>query len=142
MKRHAHAEGGEQSGRQAGFALITLLTTLISVNAIAEEPSDNTFPYGLLEIRGYPMEMTEAGKFRIYSGSTTFAEGTFKIDGNKMTIFDVDGTYACRGNRMNPGSYTWSVHNHELHLTLIKDNCGARRTAFLEAPLKTGLMRK
>ena len=109
---------------------------------MAEELSDSSFPYGILGIRGYPMEMNEEGKFRIYSGVMTFAEGTFRIEGNKMTIIDVGGKYACRGKRMNPGSYLWAVHNNELHLTLIKDNCGARRTAFLEAPLKTGLMSK
>jgi len=120
-------------------ALVTALLFMpLSINAMAEGVSDSAFPYGLLEIRGYPMEMSEGGTFRIYSGAETFAEGTFRIEGNKMTIFDVGGMYACRGNRMNPGSYLWAVRNHELHLTLIKDNCGARRTAFLEAPLKTG----
>jgi hypothetical protein len=115
---------------------------LISINTIAKELHDSSFPYGLLEIRGYPMEMNEDGKFRIYSGSTTFAEGTFEIDGNKITIFDITGTYACRGKRRNPGSYTWAVRNHALHLALIKDNCMARQTAFLEAPLKIKLISK
>ena len=121
---------------------VILLFIPLSINAMAEELSDSSFPYGILGIRGYPMEMNEEGKFRIYSGVMTFAEGTFRIEGNKMTIIDVGGQYACRGKRMNPGSYLWAVHNNELHLTLIKDNCGARRTAFLEAPLKTGLMSK
>ena len=122
--------------------LITLLSMLMSINVVAKELSNSSFPYGLLEIRGYPMEMSEAGKFRIYSGSMIFAEGTFKIDDNKITISDVDGQYACRGERVNPGIYTWAVRNHKLHLTLIKDNCGARRTAFLEAPLKISSITK
>lgn len=120
--------------------LTTLICMLISINTIAKELHDSSFPYGLLEIRGYPMEMNKNEKFRIYSGSTTFVEGTFEIDGNKITIFDTTGTYACRGKRMNPGSYTWEVRNHTLHLALIKDNCMARQTAFLEAPLKINLV--
>jgi len=119
-----------------------LLLPPLSAGAVAEELSERPFPYGTLEIRGYPMEMNEAGKFRIYSGATTFAEGTFRVEGNKMTITDTGGQYACRGKSLNPGIYTWAMRNNELHLTLIKDNCGARRTAFLEAPLKKRLMSK
>jgi len=120
--------------------LVMLLLQTLSVSAVAEELSDSPFPYGTLGIRGYPMEMNEEGKFRIYSGAMTFAEGTFRIEGDRMTITDVGGQYACRGKRMNPGNYIWAVRDNELHLTLIKDNCGARRTAFLEAPLKTRFM--
>ena len=115
---------------------------LIAINASAKELSESAFPYGLLEIRGYPMEMSAAGKFRIYSGAVTFDEGIFKIDGNKMTISDIDGKYACWGKSVNPGIYTWAVRDHKLHLTLIKDNCVARRTAFLEAPLKISSLNK
>ena len=108
----------------------------MSGNTIAKALPDSAFPYGLLELRGYAMEMNKDGKFKIYSDDTTFVKGSFKIDGNKMTIFDSGGLYACRGKRMNPGIYYWTVHDHGLYLALIKDNCGARRTAFLEAPLK------
>jgi len=124
------------------IALIALLSALVFGNAIAKELPDSAFPYGLLELRGYPMEMSREGKFRIYSGSTTFVEGTFSIDGNKMIIFDTGGQNACRGKRLNPGRYYWTVHDHGLYLMLIKDHCGARRTAFLEAPLKIGLHRQ
>jgi len=124
------------------IVLIALFCMLISDNAIAKALPDSTFPYGLLELRGYAMEMNKNGKFRIYSDDTTFVKGSFKIDGNKMTIFDSGGLYACRGKRMNPGIYYWTVHDHGLYLVLVKDHCGARRTAFLEAPIKTGLMHK
>ncbi|MDQ6958925.1 MAG: hypothetical protein Q9M24_07445 [Mariprofundaceae bacterium] len=117
------------------IVLIALFCTFISGNAIAKTLPDNTFPYGLLELRGYAMEMNKDGKFRIYSGDTIFVKGSFKIEGNKMTVFDSSGLYACRGKRMNPGIYYWTVHDHGLYLMLVKDNCGARRTAFLEAPL-------
>jgi len=118
------------------IVLSALFFTFMSGNVIAKTLPDSTFPYGLLELRGYAMEMTKDGKFRIYSDSTTFVEGTFTIAGNKMTIFDSGGLYACRGKRMNPGIYHWTVHDRGLYLALVKDNCGARRTAFLEAPLK------
>jgi len=112
------------------------------VGVMAKDLAGGSFPYGMLELRGYAMEMSKEGKFRIYSDSSTFVEGTFSIEGNRMTIFDHGGMYACRGKRMNPGSYYWAVHDNALYLRLIKDNCGARRTAFLEAPLKTGLTAK
>jgi len=124
---------------KCGIAFITLLFMLISFNGAARAMPDTPFPYGLLEIRGYSMEMTRDGKFRIYSDSTTFVEGAFSLEGNKMTISDSGGQYACRGKRMNPGTYYWTVHDQGLYLMLIRDNCGARRTAFLEAPIKTGL---
>ncbi len=124
---------------KSGIVCAILLLVLIPASVGAREPSGQSFPYGLLEIRGYPMEMSREGKFRIYSGSTTFVRGTFRIDGNKMVIFDRGGQYACRGKRLNPGSYFWTVRDHALYLMLIKDNCGARRSAFLEAPLKTRL---
>jgi len=111
---------------------------LISFNGIARAMSSVPFPYGVLGIRGYSMEMTRDGRFRIYSDSTTFVEGVFSLEGNKVTISDTGGKYACRGKRMNPGTYYWTAHDHGLYLMLIRDNCGARRTAFLEAPLKTG----
>ena len=88
------------------------------------------------------MEMNEEGTFRIYSGATTFVEGVFSIEDDKMTILDRGGIHACRGKRMNTGSYSWTVHGQNLYLMLIKDNCGARRTAFLEAPLKIGMTAK
>ncbi len=116
--------------------IFVVLAMLTPANLMATDLNDQVFPYGLLELRGYPMKMSKDGTFRIYSGSTTFAEGSFSIEGDKMTISDHGGTYACRGKRMNPGSYYWAVHNQELQLKLIKDLCGARSTAFLEAPLK------
>jgi len=118
------------------IVLIALFCAFIPTHVIAKTLPDSTFPYGLLELRGYAMEMNKDGKFKIYSDSTMFVEGTFTIEGNKMTIFDNGGLYACRGKRMNPGIYYWTVHDHGLYLMLVKDNCGARRTAFLEAPLK------
>jgi len=117
--------------------LLALLSLLISGNIMAKDLPGGSFPYGMLELRGYAMEMSKEGKFRIYSDTQTFVEGTFSIEGNKITISDHGGIYACRGKRMNPGSYYWTVHDQGLYLMLIKDNCGARRTAFLEAPLKT-----
>jgi len=125
--------------RRSIVLFITLLFMLISFNGIARAMPTTPFPYGLLGIRGYFMEMTKDGRFRIYSDSTTFVKGTFSLDGNKITFTDNGGQYACRGKRMNPGSYYWTVHDQGLYLRLIKDHCGARRTAFLEAPLKTGL---
>ncbi len=113
------------------------LAMLIPFGAVAKESGHSAFPYGLLGLRGYAMEMTREGTFRIYSGNTVFVEGTFRVEGNRLTIADHGGRYACRGKRMNPGSYYWSVHDGGLYLMLIKDNCWARKTAFLEAPLKT-----
>jgi len=122
--------------------LLVLLSLLVPAGAMAKDLTGGSFPYGMLELRGYAMEMSPKGKFKIYSDATIFVEGTFRIDGNTMTVFDQGGQYACRGKRMNPGRYYWAVHDHGLYLTLIKDPCGARRTAFLEAPLKTGLTTK
>lgn len=119
-----------------------LLSLFMPGGVMAEDLPGGAFPYGMLELRGYAMEMSKEGTFRIYSGPTIFVEGTFSIEGNKMTIFDHGGIYACRGKRMNPGSYYWTIHDQGLYLMLIKDNCGARRTAFLEAPLKTRLTTK
>jgi hypothetical protein len=119
--------------------LFAWLTLIIPAGVMAEDSTGDSFPYGLLKLRGYPMEMRGDGTFRIYSGSTTFVEGTFSIEDNKITILDRGGIYACRGKRMNPGSYYWTAHDQKLYLRLIRDNCGARRTAFLEAPLKISL---
>jgi len=116
--------------------LLAWLSLFISCGAVAGNLPGASFPYGMLELRGYAMEMSAEGKFRIYSDDSTFVEGAFSIEGNKMTISDHGGMYACRGKRMNPGSYYWTVHDQGLYLMLIRDNCGARRTAFLEAPLK------
>ncbi|MCF7821802.1 MAG: hypothetical protein K9M17_05090, partial [Mariprofundaceae bacterium] len=62
------------------------LTLLMPTGLMADGLSDSPFPYGLLELRGSPMEMSENGTFRIYSGSTTYVEGTFSIEDNKMTV--------------------------------------------------------
>lgn len=120
-----------------GTAFTLLLVMFMSVDAAAETPADGGFPYGLLELRGYTMEMNRDGKFRIYSDAMTFVEGTFATDGYKITFTDTGGEFACRGEGMNPGSYYWTVHDHGLYLMLIRDDCAARRTAFLEGPLKT-----
>lgn len=122
-------------------SLLAWLILCMPTTLMAEDSTDGSFPYGMLRLRGYPMEMKKDGTFRIYSGDTTFVEGTFSIEDNKMIIFDHGGTYACRGKRMNPGSYLWTAHDQQLYLVLIRDICGARRTAFLEAPLKISLSR-
>ncbi len=125
---------------QCNTLLIVLLSLLMPVGVMAAgDVTGNPFPYGMLELRGYAMKMSKEGKFRIYSKATTFVEGTFSIDGDTMTISDKGGLYACRGKRRNTGRYYWAVHDQGLYLRLIKDKCGARRTAFLEAPLKIGL---
>ncbi|MDX8411905.1 MAG: hypothetical protein R8K46_08590 [Mariprofundaceae bacterium] len=120
---------------KSGIAFIVLFTMLIPAGAFAGDLSGGSFPYGLLEIRGHSMEMNEDGKFRIYSGSTTFVEGIFETNGYEITITDRGGEYACRGEGMNPGSYHWTVHDQGLYLMLIEDQCTARRSAFLEGPL-------
>jgi hypothetical protein len=120
--------------------LLAWLILLLPAGVMAGDSTDSLFPYGLLKLRGYPMEMREDGTFRIYSGATTFVEGAFNIEDNKIIFFDRGGIYACRGKRMNPGSYHWTAHDQHLYLMLIRDNCGARRTAFLEAPLEIGLV--
>ena len=122
-----------------GRFLIALLPLLVAANLQAKDAADDQFPYGMMELRGYPMQMNEDGTFKIYSGSTVFVEGSFEIQGNRMIISDQGGLYACRGKRMNPGSYLWERREDKLFLTAIEDRCGARRTAFMEAPLKTGL---
>ncbi|NIP72741.1 MAG: hypothetical protein GWO16_06750 [Gammaproteobacteria bacterium] len=117
-------------------ALVAVLSFApAGIGAIAGESPDRTFPYGELEIRGYAMQMSQDGTFKIYSGSMTFVEGTFDVDGNQMTISDTGGRYACVGKRVNPGRYFWTVHDQALRFALIEDKCHARRSAFLEAPL-------
>lgn len=115
--------------------LVASLAMMVSISASAGGSPGRPFPYGALEIRGYAMQMSEGGTFKIYSGRTTFVEGTFDIDGNQMTISDTGGRYACVGKAVNPGRYYWTVHDQALHFALIEDNCYARRSAFLEAPL-------
>ena len=118
---------------------MVLPALLIAATLQAKDATDDIFPYGMMELRGYPMQMNEDGTFKIYSGSTVFVEGNFEIQGNRMIISDTGGQYACRGKRMNPGRYLWERRADKLFLTAIEDRCGARRTAFMEAPLKTGL---
>ncbi len=113
-----------------------LLVALMIFSGFANAGQAAVFPYGLLELRGYAMEISKDGKFSIHSDTTTFVKGNFSVTGNKITVFDHGGQYACRGQGMNPGSYYWTVHDQGLYLMLIKDSCVARKTAFLEAPLK------
>jgi len=118
------------------YRWLGLLSMLLSFAAAAGGMPEITFPYGQLELRGYVMEMGRNGSFRIYSGSTIFVEGSFAVEGNRITISDSGGPYACRGKGMNPGSYYWTVHDGGLYLMLIEDYCRARRATFLEGPLK------
>lgn len=113
-----------------------LLSMLLSFAAPAKGMPGLMFPYGQLEIRGYTMEMGRDGRFRIYSGSTIFVEGHFTVKDNRITISDSGGPYACRGKRMNPGSYYWTVHDRGLYLMLIEDHCIARQATFIEGPLR------
>jgi len=121
------------------IGLLACLALFMAGAAMAEALPAASFPYGTLELRGYTMEMSKEGTFRIYSDAETFVEGAFSIEDSKITISDQGGKYACRGKRMNPGSYYWTVHDQGLYLMLIRDNCAARKTAFLEAPLKIRL---
>jgi len=127
---------GKPVARIAAWLLLFIPLTVGAGGLHVRDGHETAFPYGLYEIRGYPMEMNKDGRFRIYSGSTTFVEGTFQIKGREMIFYDRGGRYACRGKRLNPGRYYWAVHDRSLYLMLIKDRCGARSSAFLEAPLK------
>ena len=118
------------------YAWVGLLSILLPFAAAAKGMPEISFPYGQLALRGYVMEMDRDGGFRIYSGSTIFVEGSFAVEGNRITISDRGGPYACRGRGMNPGSYYWTVHDGGLYLMLIEDHCIARQATFLEGPLR------
>jgi hypothetical protein len=63
--------------------------------------------------------------------------GTYKVDGNTLTVTDEDGLLSCANPSIvgseedaATGTYTWDRNNDTLSLIPVEDNCAGRRILF------------
>jgi hypothetical protein len=71
----------------------------------------------------------EGGLLVTFEGSA-FVEGSFTVDGDRVTITDTAGPGACPG----PGVYSWSFDDPELTLTEVSDDCEGRPSVLTTKP--------
>jgi predicted ABC-type sugar transport system permease subunit len=65
--------------------------------------------------------------FSVARGTTFAVSGTARIVGNRITIHDVDGPFACRGAQAT-GVYSWRISGKRLTLTAVREPCAGRKT--------------
>jgi hypothetical protein len=65
--------------------------------------------------------------FSVARGTTFAVSGTARVVGNRITIHDVDGPFACRGAQAT-GVYSWRIKGKHLTLTAVREPCAGRRT--------------
>jgi len=104
--------------------LISSLTGL-SLAAAATWCGAAEFPSGAYEAGGIVMDFGRDGRVRLSQGGKTMVEGTYKVAGDKLTLTDVSGSFACPKDKAS-GTYTWHIEKSALTLEKVDDPCEDR----------------
>jgi hypothetical protein len=83
------------------------------------------FPAGTYEAGGTSIEFGSDGHVHVVQGGKSVVEGTYKGVGDKLTITDESGAFACPKDKAS-GTYTWHVEKSALTLTKVDDPCDDR----------------
>ena len=105
----------------------TLISSLagLSLSMVALWSGAAAFPTGAYEADGTVIDFGSDGRVHISQGGKTMVEGTYKIAGDKLTLTDVSGSFACPKDKAS-GTYTWQVQTSALTLTKVDDPCDDR----------------
>jgi hypothetical protein len=83
------------------------------------------FPTGAYEAGGTVIDFGSDGRVHVLRGGKSVVEGTYKVTGDKLTLTDVSGSFACPKDKAS-GTYTWHVKESALTLTKVDDPCDDR----------------
>lgn len=83
------------------------------------------FPTGAYEAGGIVINFGSDGRVHVLQGDKSVVEGTYKIVGNKLTLTDVSGSFACPKDKAS-GTYTWQIEESAPTLTKVDDPCDDR----------------
>jgi hypothetical protein len=83
------------------------------------------FPTGAYEAGGTVIDFGSDGRVHVLQGGKSVVEGTYKVTGDKLTLTDVSGSFACPKDKAS-GTYTWHVKESALTLTKVDDPCDDR----------------
>jgi hypothetical protein len=107
--------------RSASFTwMVACSLSMAAGSAIAA-----AFPAGKYGAGGMSIEFGANGRFHVTEGGQSIVEGTYKADGDKLTLTDVSGPQACAGKAAS-GTYYWRLDHSALTLTKADDPCEDR----------------
>lgn len=96
-----------------------------SLTIAATCSSAAAFPTGAYEAGGMVLNFGGDGRIHVLQGGKSVVEGTYKIAGDKLTLTDVSGTFACPKDEAS-GTYIWQIDKSALTLTKVDDPCDDR----------------
>ena len=98
---------------------------LLSLTAVGACLAAAAFPVGDFETGSVTLSFGSDGAYRVLQGGHAMVEGTYRSDGDKLTLTDVSGQFACPAEKAK-GTYTWRLEGKALTLTTVDDACEDR----------------
>ena len=117
--------------------LLAALTALVVVGGIGAAAHANVVGSYTAQVSGqapqlngkWTMKFTTtyapAGKFQGFRNGKLVVSGTTAFTGNKLTLVDMSGSYACKGSE-RAGVYSFSLKGKALKFTKVLDLCIGR----------------
>ncbi len=86
------------------------------------------FPTGTYMSGEHALTFADHGRLQLTAKSEVVLNGTWSADGDKVTITDVSGSYACAAPDTT-GVYAWKADSGGISFTKEKDGCNDRLQA-------------
>ena len=105
------------------LALAVLLSaSLAGTFAVAA----GAFPVATYENEGYTLVFDASGHFRYLKGERMLLEGDYRAKGDTVSLTDLRGVDACKGQGRETGRYRWTLDGEYLSFVKIQDSCNER----------------
>lgn len=86
------------------------------------------FPSGTYTSSEYSLTFADHGKLQLKKVDEVVLNGTWTSTGDKITVTDVDGSYACDAQHAT-GTYGWTSEGKDVKFTKQSDKCDERAQA-------------
>ena len=108
-------------------SMLLALAVLFSVS-VAGTPAlaAGAFPAATYENEGYTLVFDASGHFRYLKGEQMLLEGDYRAKGDAVSLTDLRGVDACKGQGRETGRYRWTLDGEYLSFAKIEDSCSER----------------
>jgi hypothetical protein len=104
------------------------IATLLTLALAAPFAQAAGFPNGTYTSSEYSLTFADHGKVQLKKADEVVLNGTWTSAGDKITLTDVDGSYACAAPHAT-GTYGWKAEGGGVKFTKQNDQCNERAQA-------------
>lgn len=104
------------------YPRIAGLLTLVFIAPLAHAAG---FPSGTYVAGEHALTFADHGRLQLKAKDEVVLNGTWSADGSKVTLTDIDGSYACEKANAT-GIYAWKADAGTITFTKDKDSCSDR----------------